>query len=417
MLFVDGDLRKLNSALIEDIAKCHGTPFYVYDMAKVDLQLGELRRAFEKQSLKMEIHYSVKANSNLSILKKLRERACAFDVVSGGELQRCLKIGASGEEIVFAGVGKTADEIDLGLAANIRQFNVESPSELELIKLRARELGVRARVALRINPDIDALTHEYITTGTHDSKFGISLDEAAMICLRERNTAELEWVGLDMHIGSQLTDEDPILKSLKRYAAFVKNMASEGLHLKNLDIGGGLGIAYNGEKVIPALRFAELVAEGLSDLDLREHALILEPGRFLLAEAGLLVTRVQHIKRLNRKQYVIADAGMTELMRPSLYGAYHEISVVHEGSENPNTSVDVVGPICESSDRFGKDRLLPMPEQGELLAIRNCGAYAASMAHTYNTRGRCPEILVEGPNFHVIRRRESFEDLIRLETD
>lgn len=418
MLFLGGDLKKLNVALIEELAKRHGTPFYAYDLAKLETQLATLRKAFADAGLAFSIHYSVKANSNLTLLKKLRERGCAFDVVSGGEIRRCLQIGASGQEIVFAGVGKTAEEIDLALRAEIRQFNIESPSELELIKERARALGLRAKIALRINPDIDALTHEYITTGTHNSKFGISLDEATLIYLRERHTPEVEWVGIDMHIGSQLTDEAPILKSLQRFAAFVKSLSAQGVHLQNLDIGGGLGIAYKGERVIPASRFAELVAEGLADIDLSQHTLIVEPGRFLVGECGLLITRVQHIKRQHLKRFAIADAGMTELMRPALYGAHHEISLVSDRPEATAKSVDVVGPICESSDSFAKDRLIPMPEQGDLLALRNCGAYASSMAHTYNTRGRAPEILVEASGATtLIRRRENFEDLIRLETE
>lgn len=417
MLFLGPDARNLNVELIERLAAQYGTPFYAYDLTKIETQLRSLREAFERQSLAVEFHYSVKANSNLVVLEKLRERGCLFDVVSGGEIKRCVRIGAEGREIVFAGVGKSAEEVHLALDHDIRQFNVESPSELELIKKCARERGMRAKVALRINPDIDALTHEYITTGTHDSKFGITIDEATLIYLRERNTPEIEWVGLDMHIGSQLTDEKPILQALKRYVAFVKSLGEQGVHLQNLDIGGGLGIAYKGEKVISAARFAELVAEGLKGLDLRQHSLILEPGRFLVAEAGLLVSRVQHLKRLQRKRYVIADAGMTELMRPALYGAFHEISLVSAPADPERKSVDIVGPICESSDSFGKDRLMPMPRQGDLIALRNCGAYAASMAHTYNTRGRAPEILVETSGHRLIRRRENFEDLIRLETE
>lgn len=417
MLFLNGDLKNLNVSLIEELATRYGTPFYAYDMAKIESQLESLRAAFAAVSLPFQIHYSVKANSNLGLLERLRARGCAFDVVSGGELRRCLHIGAKGQEIVFAGVGKTTEEIETALLADIRQFNVESTSELELIKKTARRLGLRARVALRINPDIDALTHEYITTGTHNSKFGISLDEATLIYLRERESPEIEWVGLDMHIGSQLTDEGPILQSLKRYAAFVKGLSEQGLHLQNLDIGGGLGIAYKGEKVIPAGRFAELVAEGLTSLDLSRHTLILEPGRFLVGEAGLLITRVQHLKFQHQKRFAIADAGMTELMRPALYGAFHEITLVSTQNPSSPTGVDIVGPICESSDSFAKDRLISMPAQGDLLALRNCGAYAASMGHTYNTRGRAPEILVEASGPKLVRRRENFLDLIRLETD
>jgi len=417
MLFIGGDLAKLNVALIEELAEKYGTPFYVYDLAKIETQLATLRSAFAKQSLAFEIHYSVKANSNLGVLKRLRDRNCRFDVVSGGELERCLRVGALGKEIVFAGVGKTEQEVDLALRADILQFNVESESELIRIKDRAKVLGLKARVALRINPDVDALTHANITTGKHDSKFGISMSDATAIYLRERASPHLEWIGLDMHIGSQLTDEGPILQSLKRYANFVKNLSAQGLHLRNLDIGGGLGIAYKGEKVISADRFAELVAEGLSELDLSKHVLIVEPGRVLVGEAGLLVTRVQHLKFQNDKKFAIIDAGMTELMRPALYNAHHEITLVSNKTPSSPQSVDIVGPICESTDSFAKNRLIPLPEQGALLALRNCGAYASSMANTYNTRGRAPEIIIEGSKAVLVRRRETFEDLIRLETE
>jgi len=412
----------LNEERVRSLALKHGTPFYAYDGALIKKQYERLQNSFKAQNIKLNVHYSVKANSNLAILCFLKSLGSQFDVVSGGEISRCLKSNATGKDIVFAGVGKNSAEIDLALETGILQFNVESEDELRLISMRAKALGKVAQVALRINPDVDAKTHAYITTGTYTSKFGISVPEALRIYKEWNKEASISWVGLDMHIGSQMTEEAPILEALKCFASFVKELAAHNIQLKNLDFGGGLGVAYKDEKVISPERFAALVAEGLQGIELSKYKLIMEPGRYLVAESGVLVTKVQYIKDLEKKCFVITDAGMTELMRPTLYGAYHEANLVTQNgvsaADRNQRLLDIVGPICESSDYFAKDRMGPLPTIGDLMVIRNCGAYASSMSHTYNTRGRVPEVLLEADGQEkLIRRRETLEDLLRLEIE
>lgn len=417
----------IDSNLLKEWATKFSTPYYVYDADLIVSQFERLKKAFASQKLPIQIHYSVKANSNLSLLKLLHQQGSRFDVVSGGEIQRCLKIGAKGNDLVFAGVGKSASEIDLALKNSLLQFNVESADELQLIAERANALGCVAPVALRINPDVDALTHAYITTGTYNSKFGLAIPEALRLYQLGLQNRSIKWVGLDMHIGSQMTEEAPILKAIECFAAFVIQLKGLGIELQNLDIGGGLGVAYKDEQVISPERFAELVAQGfasqgLNSESLKSYNLLIEPGRILVAEAGQLISRVQAIKDLGSKCFVIVDAGMSELMRPTLYSAHHEIHVIPTSSKPLNTnlrSVDVVGPICESSDFLAKDRSLPMPHIGDLIAVQNCGAYGSSMSHTYNTRGRCPELLWKSKDqkIELIRRRELIEDLLRLEIE
>jgi len=410
----EGGISPLNHSKLRELNSKYGSPCYLYDASKIQNQYERLISSFKAQSIDLKIHYSVKASSSLGLLKFLKTLGSSFDVVSGGELERCLRIGAAGSNIVFSGVGKTKAEIELAVKSDILQFNVESASELEIIEAVAEELGKEARIAIRINPNIDAMTHEYITTGTYDSKFGISVDEAQFLYLRYQNHKLLKWVGLDMHIGSQLTERKPITQALKRFATFAKFMMKQGIELKNFDIGGGLGINYKDDAIITPEEFAKMVAKELRGFDLTKHQVIMEPGRFIVAEAGVLLTEVVHLKRLNHKVYAIVDSGITELMRPSLYGAYHEIELIGDkGTEFEST--DVVGPICESSDYFAKGRNLPKLKRGDLLAIHNCGAYASSMSHTYNTRGRAPEVLVFDDKEVVLRRRETKEDLFALE--
>ncbi len=410
----DADNFEINESVLLKLSQSYGTPSYFYDASRIASQYERLNASFRKQSIDLRVHYSVKASSSLGLLKYLRGLGAFFDVVSGGELERCLEIGASGNEIVFSGVGKSKSEIIKALENDILQFNVESESELILIEDCARNMKKCANIALRINPNIDALTHEYITTGTYDSKFGVSVDEAEFLYLRYKDNPNVKWVGLDMHIGSQLTEKAPIIQALKRFTAFAKSLEEHGLFLKNLDIGGGLGVNYNADKIISPEEFAALVANELATLNLDNRNIIMEPGRFLVAESGILMTEVLHVKRLNQKVYAIIDAGITELMRPSLYGAYHHIEVLNS-QEKEFENVNVVGPICESSDYFAKNRSLPKLKQGDLLAVFNCGAYASSMSHTYNTRGRAPEVLVFDDKEIVLRRRELKEDLFALE--
>lgn len=423
----EGRVWSLEHDRVTELARSYGTPLYLYDSHRVQHQFHRLKDSFSKLGLNADLHYSVKASSTLGILAFLRKQGAKFDVVSGGELLRCLEVGATGEDIVFSGVGKTQEEIELALRHKILQFNVESASELDLISACAEKGGQAARVALRINPDVDALTHEFITTGTYGSKFGVSIEEAHFLYQRHRDNPNLEWVGLDMHIGSQLTEVGPIRKALQRFALFVQDLEANNIQISNLDIGGGLGVNYKDDKVISPEEFAGIVAEEFQELDLaKRYNLILEPGRFIVAESGVLVTEVVHIKRLNRKVYAICDSGLTELMRPSLYGAFHEIEVIEDASQSSDktsatsshVSVDIVGPICESTDYFAKDRNLPELKRGDLIAIHNCGAYASSMSHTYNTRARAPEILVHPDTDEtLIRKRESFANLIQNEVE
>lgn len=421
-LFSKEDQRwSLDHERVTELAKKFSTPLYLYDADRISFQFNRLKNSFSSLGIDADLHYSVKASSTLGLLGFLKKQGAKFDVVSGGELLRCVEVGATGEDIVFSGVGKTREEIEIALDQNILQFNVESASELELISSCAEKRKQVARVALRINPDVDAMTHEFITTGTYGSKFGISVEEAHFLYQRHRDNPNLKWVGLDMHIGSQLTEVEPIRKALKRFALFVKDLEAEEIKISQLDIGGGLGVNYKDDKIISPEDFAKIVSEEFTGLDLvDQYKLILEPGRFIVAESGVLVTEVVHMKRLNRKVYAICDSGLTELMRPSLYGAYHEIEVIgYKGSSNSSessASVDIVGPICESTDYFAKDRNLPELKTGDLIVIHNCGAYASSMSHTYNTRARAPEVLVNpAAEEELIRKRESFANLIQNE--
>ncbi len=410
-------LLPINGALLEKAAERYGTPLFVYSEKKIREQLSTLKSAFQKRGLPVRIHYSVKANPLLGILSLVRSAGEAFDTVSLGEMKRCLAVGARGQDIVLSGSGKSPDELDFALQHDLKMINVESESELLDLRDRAVKLGKRANVALRINPDVDALTHEYITTGTHDSKFGVSVNRALHLIFRYRDDPALCWVGLDMHIGSQLTEEEPIEKSLRLFASVVRQLLDAGLPLRHLDIGGGLGIQYNSEKVISADRFAELVSRAFSGLDLKNFEIIMEPGRYVIAESGLLLARILHRKTQSSKTFLILDTGMSELIRPALYEAQHEILSIRDRSSTPNELVDVVGPICESSDVFGKNLLLPTMEKGELLAIQDAGAYGVSMESTYNSRPRTCQLLVKDSGEVIeIRRRETIEDLWRLET-
>jgi diaminopimelate decarboxylase len=408
-----------NSVDLTQLAERYGTPLYVYDGVGIAEQVKRLSGAFRKQGIEARLHYSVKANSNLSVLRHLRALGCGFDIVSGGELVRTQRIGAAGSEVVFAGVGKTAAEIRAGLEGSVLQFNAESESEIELIAEEARKMNRKAPCALRINPDVDALTHQYITTGTRDSKFGISLDQAMKLYQRYRSHPHMDWVGLDMHIGSQLTEEGPILASLRKFAAFARDLLTQGFPIKNLDIGGGLGIRYRNESVISAERFAELTREGLEGLPLAQLQVLMEPGRFLVGEAGVLLTKLLHVKHSAQgKVFYVVDAAVSELMRPALYGAHHEIEAVEAaGAQADKQLADIVGPICESSDCLGKERELPALQAGALMIIRNAGAYGSSMGNTYNTRRRPPEILCSESESKLVRRADTYEDLLRTELE
>jgi diaminopimelate decarboxylase len=398
------------------LAKKYDTPLYVYSAG----QILDRYRLFS-QSFAARDHlicYSVKANSNLSILKLLADQGSGFDIVSGGELERILEVNKkAAKRVVFSGVGKTADEIDLALAAGILIFNVESEAEVELLAERARRRLVRAQVALRVNPDVFADTHPYISTGLREHKFGIDIKAARAVYQEVKRSKYLDPVGISVHIGSQIKTAEPFGAALAAVAELIRELEADGIHIKFVDAGGGLGIDYQGSSSSfnPAAeveKYAAAIESALAGLDVR---LLLEPGRFLIAQAGTLLARVLNVKRNGSKTFVITDAGMNDLIRPALYQAYHQIlPVVHDGQAK-STVVDVVGPVCESGDFFARDREMPEVKQGDLVAILDTGAYGMSLSSNYNSRPRPAEVLVEGKQSRLIRRRETIRDLMQPE--
>ncbi len=391
---------------IADLAERFGTPAYLYSQGAILNNYERLRDA--SASLPALICYSVKANSNLRILDLLRQAGAGFDVVSGGELKRALRVGAAPDTIVFSGVGKTQEEIDAGLAAGILMFNVESAGELELIESRACALKKIGHISIRVNPDVEADTHPYISTGQMIHKFGVPKDEAPELYRLAAHSPNLQVQGVACHIGSQILDVEPYWKALDEILAITKQLAVEGICLKVLDLGGGFGIPYSGESPLNL----EKLTQGLQ-VRLREGSmkLILEPGRSLVGNAGVLVTRVLYVKRNHRKNFVVVDAGMNDLIRPTLYGSYHEIVPVQDRATE-KIQADVVGPICESGDFLAHDRDLPSVHPGELLAVLTAGAYGFVLSSNYNTRPRPVEILVTGAQAELIRPRETVEELM-----
>ncbi len=357
------------------------------------------------------ICYSVKANSNLGVLALLAKEGAGADVVSKGELIRALKAGIPQQKIVFSGVGKTKEELELGLKTGILMFNVESFEELEILGEIAKTFQIKAPFSVRINPNVDPKTHPYISTGLKKNKFGIPEEEAIEAYLWAKKNPYLLPIGLDSHIGSQITELSPFIGAVRRLKKLWQELTSLGFELQFLDVGGGLGIPYAEEEPPPPKEYAQALVEELKPLAL---TLILEPGRVIVGNAGILVTRVLYRKRNGEKKFVIVDAGMNDLIRPSLYQAYHRILPVHRKNSEEEI-VDVVGPICESGDFFARDRRLPKVERGDLLAIMSAGAYGFVMSSNYNSRPRVPEVLVDGSSFYLVRRREIIEDLLLLE--
>jgi diaminopimelate decarboxylase len=393
---------------LEQVAREVGTPVYIYSEAAMRQQMQLFSDSF--QQVPHLICYAVKANSNLSVIRRLAEWGAGFEVVSGGELFRVLRAGGSGNKVVFDGPGKTVDEIRYALEADILFFNVESSAEADLIVESARATGRRARVSLRTNPDVDPGTHPYISTGMREHKFGIALEEAYELYQKLHNRPEVEIVGVTCHIGSQITQLEPYREAIQSLREFVARLRKEGISIQYVDFGGGLGIAYDGEQPPSVSCYAELVIEATKDLGL---TLILEPGRVIVGNAGTLVTRVTFVKDQGTKRFVIVDAGMNDLMRPALYGSHHQVwSVTQKASTR---IADLVGPICESSDFITRNRELPAFEPGDLAAVMSAGAYGFSLSSNYNSRPRVPEVLVSGNKYEVIRRRETYEDLIRQE--
>ncbi len=397
---------------LETIADAVGTPFYCYSEKTLLHHLAVFQRAFAGVS--HLICYSVKANSNLAVLHALAGRGAGFDIVSGGELERVQRVGCPGERIVFSGVGKRVDEIRAALDHGILQFNVESPAELQRINRLAGEMGKRAPVALRVNPDVDARTHPYISTGLRRNKFGVPHAEALALYRQAMEMPHLEVVGLDCHIGSQLTSLEPFVAALDRVLALLKDLRGKGIHLRYLDLGGGLGISYEAEQVPPhPEHYAGALLEKIAGLNM---TLILEPGRAIAGNAGVLVSRVEYVKTGEEKRFVIVDAGMNDLMRPALYEAHHGILPVTRRFDREEEVVDVVGPICETGDFFARDRLLPALNEGELLAVRSAGAYGFVMSGNYNSRPRVAEVMVRGDRFATVRRRETLDQLLANES-
>jgi len=413
------------------LAERHGTPLYVYSGSEIAQRFQVFDRAF--RALPHTVCYSVKANSNLSLLRMLARLGAGFDVVSGGELERVLRAHKpAAKKIVFSGVGKTAGEMDSALRSAILIFNVESESELELLAERASRLKKRARIALRVNPDVSAETHPYISTGLREHKFGIPIDEATRIYSGAAKHRWLEVAGVSVHIGSQITSPAPFRAAMDRVALLVRQLRSSGHSIRYVDAGGGLGINYHHDAGAGAAKQRDAKAIHLEDLDFPARArayadavitplrklnvhLLLEPGRSLVGPAGALVARVLYVKRNGKKRFVVLDAAMNDLIRPSLYGAYHEIVPVRAAKGSTPAPFDVVGPICETGDFFARDRELPPPSEGDLLAVLDAGAYGMSISSNYNTRLRAAEVLVKGSSAKLIRRRETYAEILRVE--
>ena len=396
---------------VSQIAKQVGTPCYIYSHATLIRHIEAYDSAFK--NVPHLIAFAMKANSNLAILRLMAKEGNGVDIVSGGELFRALKAGVPASKIVFAGVGKNADEIRDALRAGILMFNVESSAEMHAINDVAASVGKIAPVALRINPDIDPKTHPYISTGLKKSKFGIAADRA-LEEFRVASTLEhIHVVGVHAHIGSQLTEVTPFVDSLKKVLTLVNTLKGRGIEIRYLNIGGGLGITYSDEKPPLPHELADAISPLVQGLNL---TLVMEPGRVIVGNAGILVTRALYEKIGESKRFVIVDAAMNDLIRPSLYSAYHDIRPVSEALlHRPKHSVDVVGPVCESGDFLAKDRSLPEVNPGDLLAVMSAGAYGFVMASNYNSRPRVPEVLVKDSEVHVIRERESYDDLVRGE--
>ncbi|MFQ5432685.1 MAG: diaminopimelate decarboxylase [Nitrospinota bacterium] len=397
---------------LEKIADEVGTPFYCYSQKTLIRHFNVFDTAFEE--IDHMVCFAVKANSNIGVLHELINAGAGCDVVSGGELYRALKAGCEPQMIVFAGVGKTDEEIEYGLNSNILMFNVESSQELFAIDAAAARLGKKARVALRINPDVDPQTHPYISTGLRENKFGFNLDMAMEEYRLAANMQNIEIVGVHQHIGSQITQVAPFVDALQKILGFVERLAEIGIDLRYIDLGGGLGITYQDES--PPLP-QELAKEIVPMLKKSRLTIIFEPGRMIAGNAGVLVSRVLYTKQNEGKSFVIADAAMNDMMRPALYQAQQTIQPVRQnGLDRKKIEVDVVGPICESGDFLAKNRILPEFKKGELLTVMSAGAYGFTMSSNYNSRRRVAEVLVKGDRYHVVRRRESMGDLVRGES-
>jgi len=394
----------------KELANKYQTPYYVYDFDYITNQYEELKTAFKAR--KSLIAYAVKANSNLSVIKHLASLGAGADCVSIGEVRRALKVGIAPYKIIFSGVGKIDSEIKEALELGILMINVESEAELQRVETIAKELDVVARISIRVNPNIDPKTHPYISTGLHENKFGVDIDTAKRMYIQCKNSDNLEPTGIHCHIGSQLTQLQPIKESVQIIADLVRNLSALKIELSFIDVGGGLGIVYSDEKLIDTNEYAQAILETMFGLDI---TVVCEPGRFLVGNSGTFVTKVLYEKINGEKRFVIVDGAMNDLIRPSLYNAYHEIEVLNDNTEF--SDCNLVGPVCESGDFFAKNIELPQTKHNDLVAIYSAGAYCFTMASNYNTRGKVAEIAVENGADRLIRKRETFEDIIALEEE
>ncbi len=392
------------------LAQTYGTPLYVYDFDVMKTQFESLKEAFRGR--KSILAYAVKANSNLSVVKHFAQLGSGADCVSIGEVRRALMVGVPKYRVIFSGVGKRDDEIREAIESDILYINVESEAELSRVEMIAHELNTKARISIRVNPNIDPKTHPYISTGLHDNKFGVEIVAAKRMYIQAKNSEHLDPVGIHFHIGSQLTELEPIYEAAVIVADLLRSLQAIDIELKFFDIGGGLGVRYDNETTIEPYDYAQAILSALKGIDV---TIICEPGRFLTANAGYFLTKVLYEKNNGAKRFVMVDGAMNDLIRPSLYKAYHRIEALDKTGEE--SAADVVGPVCESGDFLAKNYLLPMMEHNDLLIVHSAGAYGFGMGSNYNTRGRSAEIAVEAGKERLIRRRENFEDVIALERE
>ncbi len=394
------------------VAQKYGTPLYLYDFGHFEKQYRKLKEAFRGR--KSLIAYAVKANSNLSVIKKFADLGAGADCVSIGEVKRALRAGVKNYNIIFSGVGKRDDEIEEALRLGILFINVESEAELKRVETIAKDMEIEARISIRVNPNIDPQTHPYISTGLHQNKFGVDIETAKKLYIYSHNSPHLNPVGIHFHIGSQLTQLSPIREASEKIANLVRHLQVLDIDIKFFDVGGGIGIQYSDEVVIEPYDYAQAILSTLSGLDV---TIIMEPGRYLTANGGYFVSSVLYEKSNGDKRFLIVDGAMNDLLRPSLYNAYHKIEFITNSTSSETSKGDIVGPVCESGDFLGKDREIPKEiEHGDLVVVHSAGAYGFVMSSNYNSRGRVCEIAFENGEYRVIREREDFEKLIELET-
>mgnify|MGYP001827582632 FL=1 len=395
---------------VSDIASAHGTPCYIYSRAALESAFGEYQGAL--QGCEHLVCYAVKANSNLAVLNLLARLGAGFDIVSQGELERVVAAGADPAKVVFSGVGKQPGEMARALELGIHCFNLESAAELEVLNRVAGEMGRVAPVSVRVNPDVDAGTHPYISTGLRENKFGVSMEEALSVYQRAAELPHIEVAGIDCHIGSQLTEISPFIAALERLLSLIDTLAASGIRVRHLDVGGGLGVRYRDEQPPSIANYIAAIRQALGERDLQ---LLFEPGRSIAANAGILVTRVEYLKPTPEHNFALVDAAMNDMIRPALYQAWLDIQSVERNGHGQTAHWDVVGPVCETGDFLGKDRELCL-QQGDLLAVFGAGAYGFTMSSNYNTRPRAPEIMVDGDIAQVVRERETIADMMSTES-